>query len=220
MHLHRTVLFLLFAGILASCSKKETTATSSTTGTLDTTQKAESVAITDTNHHLMFHPKVGSVQRYHIIDKMSMSASDAGSGGTPMKHSASSTTEFYLHHTVKSIGKDSSVDLVFQFDSIQMNSQRNTETVHYSSTNPNDAKNDEYREFNILLGKNFTIRTNKYGDLDSMLDVSSIVNELLVKVPDTDRTKPIVRQYATEQAEEVANAYVMRVLVHDPIHAL
>jgi hypothetical protein len=40
------------------------------------------------------------------------------------------------------------------------------------------------------------------------------------KVPDSLKTNPRIRQMATQQSEEIVNAYLMRVLVHSPTRAL
>ena len=193
---------------------------STNTAAIDTNQPAKAVPILDTNHHLFFRPKPGSIERYHVIDRMTMSSSDTPPSGPPVSHSATSTTEFFLHQTVGKIGRDSSVTLTYRVDSIRLSSQRDTAKVSYSSNDLRDRMSDEYREFNILVGKDFTVRANKYGDLDSMLDVSQIAAGLLAPVPDSIRSQSRVRQMATRQAEQVANAYIMRVLVHNPTRAL
>ncbi len=211
----------LFLAALASCGKKETAPQTASNMSIDTTKKAQAVAITDTSHHLFFRPKAGSVQRYHIVDRLSMSTSDSEPGAAgAAKHTASSTTEIYLHQTVKNVRRDSSVELVLRVDSVRLTSQRDTTKTEYSSTNPKDTSANEFEEFKILMGKNFSILTNKNGDLDSITDVSSLTNALLKSVPDSERTNPQVLRYATEQAEQVASAYIMRVLVHSPTRAL
>jgi len=149
-----------------------------------------------------------------------MSSNDTPPSGAEVKHSATSSTEFYLHQTVGKMGRDSSVTVVFRVDSIRFNSQRDTSKIHYSSNDLRDRMSDEYREFNILVGKDFTVRATKYGDLDSVLDVSQIAAGFLSTVPDSIRNQPRIRQLATRQAAEVADAYIMRVLVHNPTRAL
>jgi len=207
--------------MLASCGKKESAVSSaSNTASFDTTEPAKTVPIVDTNHHLFFRPKPGSVERYHVIDRMTMSSSDTPPSGPPVHHSATSTREFYLHQTVGKIGRDSSVTLTYRVDSIRLSSQQDTSKLNYSSNELRDRMNDEYRQFNILVGKDFTVRANKYGDLDSILDVSQIAAGLLAPVPDSIRNQPRIRQLAKQQAEEVANDYITRVLVHNPTRAL
>jgi len=220
MYSYRNFIILIICVVLSSCGKKESPGTSGVKPTMDTAQKAEPVQITDTSHHLFFKPKVGSVERYHIVDRMAMNSNDVSPNGQTAKHAASSTTEFFIHQTVKAVRPDSSVDLSYRVDSIIMSSLRDTAKVTYSSSNIKDKVNDDYREFNIVVGKDFSIRANKYGDLDTMIDVSSIANALLAPVPDSLKTKLEVRRMATQQAEQVANAYVMRVLVHNPTRAL
>ena len=217
MHPNRVLVLCLLGFVLASCSKKET-AVSNTA--LDTTKPAQSVPISDTNHHLFFRPVVGSVVHYRVTDKMTMGSSDTPPSGTSESHSGISSTEFFIRQTVKSIGRDSSVTLEYRVDSVRLNSKRDTAQMHYSSNDLRDRMNEEYKEFNIVVGKDFTVHTNKYGDLDTMLDVSQITAGLLAPVPDSVRNKPEIRRMATQQAEEVANAYIMRVLVHNPTKAL
>lgn len=220
MPLQRYILFCFLCLTFASCGKKESAVSTTNTAAIDTNQPAKTIPISDTNHHLFFRPSPGSVERYHIIDRMTMSSKDNSPNGPGMSHSATSTTEFYLHQTVGKRGRDSSVTLTYRVDSIRLSSQQDTSKLTYSSNDLHDRMNDQYREFNILVGKNFTVRANKYGDLDSMLDVSEIVAGLLAPVPDSTRNQPRIRQMATRQAEEVANAYIMRVLVHNPTRAL
>ncbi len=220
MHFNRPIFLLPLLVLAVACSKTETASTTTVKGAIDTTQKAEPVAITDTNHHLYFHPKAGSVQHYHIVDKMAMNSNDVQGNSPAQKHSASSTTEFFIQQTVKAVNLDSSVILSFRVDSLRMDSQRDTSKVHYASSNMKDRMNEQYREFNMLLGKDFSVRANKWGDLDSMVDVSAISNDLLSSVPDSLRKNPRVMMMARQQAEQVANAYVMRVLVHSPTRAL
>jgi Family of unknown function (DUF6263) len=211
-------LCLILCATLASCGKKESAANSSMS--IDTTKKAEPVAITDTSHHLFFRPKAGSVQRYHIVDRLSMSSSDTPPGTAATKHSASSTTEIFLRQTVKDIRRDSSVGLTVRIDSILLTSDRDTTKTQYSSNNLKDRMSQDYDEFNILVGKDFSLVTNKYGDLDSITDIHSITTAMLATLPDSQRNSPQVFRAATQQAEEVVNAYLMRVLVHSPTRAL
>ena len=221
MHNYRNFFLILFCVVLASCGKNDSPGISSNVKpSIDTNQKAEPVQITDTNHHLYFRPKVGSVQRYYVVDRRSMSSSDSSPNGKVAKHDATSTTEFYIHQTVKSVKLDSSVDLSYRIDSIVMTSNADTTKTNYSSNSIKDKGNDDYREFNIIIGKDFSIRANKFGDPDSVIDVSSIANTLLAPLPDSVKKDPKVRKMASQQAGQVANAYVMRVLVHNPTRAL
>jgi hypothetical protein len=220
MTLARFLLLSLVCAVLASCGKKESAAPFANNMAIDTTKKAEHVAISDTSHHLFFRPVTGSIQRYHIVDQLSMNSSDNPPGAAPMKHSATSTTEIYLHQTVKNVHRDSSVELTLRVDSIHLITQRDTTKTQYSSNNLKDRMAQAFEEFNIVLDKDFTILTNKYGDLDSITDVSSIMTTLLAAVPDSERKNPQVLEYAKQQSEQVANAYIMRVLVHSPTRAL
>jgi hypothetical protein len=210
----------LCCAFLASCSKKESAAPSANNMAIDTTKKAEPVAITDTSHHLFFRPKAGTSQRYHIVDRMTSSSSDTPPGSAVTKHTASSTTEIFLHQTVKGTRRDSSVELTFRIDSILLTSVRDTTKTEYSSNNLKDRIAPAFEEFNLLIGKDFSVLANKYGDLDSMTDVSSITNAMLATVPDSERSNPGILRAAKEQAEEAANEYAMRVMVHSPTRAL
>ncbi len=121
---------------------------------------------------------------------------------------------------MKATRQDSSAELVFRVDSIRLTSESDTTKTSYSSNNLKDRIGQAYQEFNILIGKEFSVLTNKYGDLDSIVDVSSITNTLMATVPDSERKNPQVLRYATQQSEQLANAYLMRVLVHSPTRAL
>jgi len=215
----------IFSALLfiVACSKKEETAATSSTSqkvVVDTNQKAEPVAITDTSHHLYFHPQAGSTQRYHVVDRMNANADDVQPDGKTMKRSATSMTEYYITQKVKSVNKDSSVDLTYRVDSIALSTDQDTSHVRYSSGNAKDRANERFSEFNILIGKEFGVKTSKYGDLNSITDVTNIANALIATVPDSIRSKPQVKTMANQQAQQVVNAYVMRVLVHSPTRAL
>ncbi len=212
-------LALCCAVLVSSCGKKESAALSNNM-TIDTTKKAEPVAITDTSHHVFFRPKAGSVQRFHIVDQITTSSSDTPPGTPAVKHSGTSTTEIYLRQTVKGTRRDSTVDLVFRVDSITLTSLRDTTKMQYSSNNLKDRMNPNFEEFNFLIGKDFSILATKYGDLDSITDVSGISNAMLATVPDSEKSNPRILQAASQQAEEIANEYIMRTLVHSPTRAL
>jgi hypothetical protein len=220
MHTIRLFFLFLCCAFLASCGKKESAALSANNMAIDTTKKAEPVAITDTSHHLFFRPKAGTSQRYHIVDRMSSSSSDTPPGSAATKHTATSTTEIFLHQTVKGTRRDSTVELTFRIDSILLTSVRDTTKMQYSSNNLKDRMNQNFEEFNLLVGKDFSILTTKYGDLDSITDVSSIMNAMLATVPDSEKSNPRVLQAATQQAEEVADEYIVRTLAHSPTRAL
>jgi hypothetical protein len=220
MNYIRLSILCLVCTAFASCGKNETAGPGSKNAAFDTTVKAEHVSISDTAHHVYFRPKVGSVQRFHIVDRVTMSSSDTPPGAAASKHSATNTTEIFLRQTVKDTRRDSSITLTFRVDSISLISNRDTTKTKYSSNDLKDRMNQEFEEFNILIGKDFSVLANKYGDLDSITDVSSIANAMLATVPDSMRNSPQIRQAATQQAEELANAYLMRVLVHSPTRAL
>ncbi|MDP4200088.1 MAG: DUF6263 family protein [Bacteroidota bacterium] len=213
---------LLFAGltILVACGKKDTAPTTTTTTTIDTTVKAEPVVIADTNHHLYFRPVAGSVRRYHVIDRMTAEATDAQPGGQTDKHAGTSQNEFYVTATTGTTGSDSSVELTVRVDSISLSADQDTTHTRYSSNNAKDRANERYRQFNIMIGKTIKVRVDKYGDLAAMTDVSAISGALMSQVPDSLRSNPRIQQMATQQAQEIANSYLMRVLVHSPTRAL
>ncbi|HEY3875651.1 MAG TPA: hypothetical protein VGM92_09255, partial [Candidatus Kapabacteria bacterium] len=184
MHSNRIFLWCLLASVVVSCGKKESATTTSNMA-VDTTKQAEPVAITDTSHHLFFRPKTGSVERYHIVDRITMSSADTPPGSAPTKQSATSTAEIYLHQTVKATRKDSTVELVIHVDSIHVASTRDTTKSEYSSSNLKDRMDQQYQEYNLVLGKDFTVLASKYGDLDSITDVSAVSAGLLATVPDS-----------------------------------
>jgi hypothetical protein len=219
MQIKRLIYLCLFYVTLASCGKKEAGGPGSNMA-IDTTKSAEHVAITDTSHHLFFRPKAGSVQRFHIVDRITMSSSDTPPGSAATKHSVTSTTEIYLHQTVKGVRRDSSVELVFHVDSILLTSERDTAKTKYSSNDLKDRMGQNFEEFNIIIGKDFSALMNKFGDLDSITDISSVANALLATVPDSEKSNPQIMHAATQQAEELANSYLVRVLVHSPTRAL
>ncbi len=217
MQIRHCLLYTSFV-ILAACGKKEAAPGAKTT--IDTTEKAEPVAIRDTNHHLYFRPQAGSVRRYHVLDRMTASASDAQPSGQTVKHSATSENEFYLTETAGATRPDSGVDLTFRIDSIRLTTLQDTTRTQYSSTDPKDRANERYQQFNIVIGKTVAVRTNKFGDLAAITDAGSIASALLAGAPDSIRSKPQIKQMATQRAEELINSYLMRVLVHSPTRAL
>ncbi len=220
MNTLRLSLLCLVCAAFASCGKNDTASPGAINPAFDTTKKAEHVAINDTSHHLFFRPKPGSVQRYHIVDRVTMSSSDTPPGAAATKHTATNMTEIFLRQTVKDSRRDSSITLTFRVDSISLSSNRDTTKTKYSSNDLKDRMNPEFEEFNILIGKDFSATTSKYGDLDSITDVSSIANAMLATVPDSLRNSPQIRQAATQQAEDLADAYISRVLVHSPTRPL
>ena len=227
MTTHRISLALIVVSgfLFAQCSKNNTAPEQAGgKAVVDTTQKAEPVKIEDANHHIYFHPVVGTVGRYHIMDRMMRTFTDQTPDGKSNKQSIVSVTDFYLRQTVKSVGKDSVVELTYRVDSIELKSQRDTSVVHYSSGNAVDRKDDRFHEFNLILGKEFSIKTNKYGDPDSITDTKAVENALLASAPDTIRTKPQVKTQAKQLAKEligqVINTYVMHILAHSPTRAL
>ncbi len=227
MTTHRIFLSLVLTSSLlfAQCGKKDAAPEhAGGKAVVDTNQKAELVKIADANHHLFFHPVVGTIGRYHIVDRMTRTFSDQMPDGKITKQTVTNTTDFYVRQTVKSVGKDSSVELTYRVDSIELRSERDTMKVHYSSGKAADRKDDRFHEFNLLLGKEFSISTNKYGDPDSITDSKNVESALLASAPDTIRTKPEVKAKATQLAKEligqVINSYVMHILAHSPTRAL
>jgi hypothetical protein len=206
---------------IISCNKNEKApANGAAIPAVDTTVKAEPVAIRDTNHHLYFRPAAGTTARYHVIDRMDASLSDQPPTGGAVKHSSTSTTEYYLRETVKMLNKDSTTELTMRIDTVNLDETQDTQKVHYSSSNPQDRASDKFREFNLLIGKDFTIKTNKFGDLIDVPDVSAIANGLMLTVPDSVRKDPRVKQMATRQAGQIVVSYVTQVLGHSPMHPL
>lgn len=210
---------LLFAFV--SCSKKETaTTTSSSNASIDTSQKAEPVKITDTSHHLYFRPQAGAVRRYHIVDHVVRSSEDTAVGAPPRKQAISVTTEIYLRETIKGPKNDSLTEFSVRIDSLTVASTVDTTTMHYSSSNLKDRANDQYQELNLVVGKEFSAFANKYGDLDSIVDVGSLTTAMLATLPDSMKRKPQMQQFLKQQAEQLAIPYIVRVLTHCPTLAL
>jgi hypothetical protein len=212
-------LFLIVSSAIAltSCSKDkpQPAVGSRTEATIDTTEKVPEATITDTNHHIYFRPKVGATYRFHVADKITQTMSDE-QGGQTRNQNGATTTEYYIRQTIKSIRADSSVLMVMRVDSLQATMTRDTQKVAYSSAKSADRSNREFLEFNLVLGKDFTVKVNKYGDLNDIPDVSAITAALLQTAPDSVRNRPDVKAQATRQAQMVANSYAMRVLAHNP----
>jgi hypothetical protein len=206
--------------IASACSKKESAPPAQAAGkaVVDTNQKAEPVKIADTNHHLFFRPAVGSVERFRVVDRVNFSLSDQQAKGPLDKHSSLSTSEYYLRQTVKAIGKDSSVELSLRIDSVELRSEEDTSKVQYSSGNKKDRANDKFQDLNIVLGKEFTIKADKYGDLTDITDVNTIATAFLATLPDSVRTK--VKPKAIQHAKSVVNSFISSVLIHCPTRAL
>lgn len=203
--------------LVQSCSKDQPQPAvgARTAGTIDTSEKVPEATIVDTNHHLYFRPKVGATYRFHVADKIVQTMAD-DQGGQTHNQNGATTTEYYIRETVKSIDPDSSVLLVLRIDSVNATMTRDTEKVSYSSTRSGDRSNREFLEFNIIVGKEFTVKANKYGDLNDIPDASSIAKVLLETAPDSVRGRPDVKSQATRQAQMVANSYAMRILAHNP----
>jgi Family of unknown function (DUF6263) len=216
----RNYLLCTFLLLLAACGKKDNSPATGAKPAIDTTEKAEPVAIADTNHHLFFRPHAGSVRRYHVIDRMTASATDAQPNGQTTKRAATSENEFYLTETVGTTNGDSSVSLTFRIDSIRLSTDEDTTHTRYSSNNTKDRANDQYQRFNIVIGKSVQAQTNKFGDLTGISEISSVTNALLTQVPDSLRSNPRIKQMATQRAEQIVSDYIMRVLVHSPTRAL
>jgi hypothetical protein len=218
-HIHCSSLFFLAAFVIAliGCSKDapQPTVGSRTAGTIDTSEKVPEVAITDTNHHLFFRPKVGAVYRFHVADKIVQTMSD-DQGGQNHTQNGGTTTEYYVRETINSVGPDSSVLVTLRIDSISATMTRDTQKVAYSSDKTTDRADRQFLEFNIIVGKDFTVKVNKYGDLSDIPDVTPITNALLTTAPDSVRNRPDVKAQATRQAQMVANSYAMRVVAHNP----
>jgi hypothetical protein len=211
---------LLLIGTLSCSKKEETTSTTTAKTTIDTSEKAEPVAITDTSHHLFYRPKAGSVRRYHVIDHMSATATDAQPNGQSSKRSATSENEFYVTQSTGATAADSTVEVTFRIDSMRVSSDQDTTKMRYSSNDPKDRADAKYQQFNVLIGKSAKLKVNKFGDLMDMTDVSQISDALLSSVPDSLKSNPKIKAYAKEKAQEIVNAYLMRVLVHSPTRAL
>jgi hypothetical protein len=216
----RSFFTILLLAAIVGCGKKDEVATTTAKTTIDTTEKAEAVAITDTSHHLFFRPKSGSVRRYHVIDHMIATATDAQPNGQTSKRDATSENEFYATETTGAVAADSSIELSFRIDSMRVSSDQDTNKMRYSSNDPKDRADTKYKQFNILIGKTIKLQTNKYGDLMAISDASSISNELMAALPDSLKSNPRVKAYASGQAQEIINAYLMRLLVHSPTRAL
>ena len=216
----RTYLLCILLPLIAACGKQGSSPGTDGKTAIDTTVKAEAVAIADTNHHLFFRPKSGTTRRYHVIDRMTATASDTQPNGQTTKHAATSANEFYVTETVGATSPDSSVSLTFRIDSISLVADQDSTHTHYSSNDPKDRANTKYSQFNIVIGKSVTVMATKYGDLANITDASSVANALMGEVPDSLRSNPRIKQMASQQAEEVVSAYLNRVLVHSPTRAL
>ena len=223
--MRRSIFHLLtvsFLGVLLiACGKNENApASGSGKAAVDTNVNAEPIQISDTSHHLFFRPSAGTTERYHVIEQMNASFSDTPPSGQITKHSSANTTEYFLHLAVKAVNKDSSVAVTLRIDSIHLNAVQDTQKINYSSNNPKDRASDQYRQFNLIVEKDFTVKTNKYGDLMDITDASSIADALMATLPDSLKKDPRIKPMATRQADQMVAAYAMQVLAHSPARAL
>ncbi len=183
----------------------------------DTAQKGKEVQIAEKDHHIFLRPKVGSTQRYHIINKTTYSQSNVEPGATtPTLHNSVLITDYWLRQTVRSIKPDSSIDFTFKLDSILVSSTADTQKVSYSSNRAADKKDKRFDQFTMIVGQEFGGQVSRQGDLMELYGLTSISNLLLASAPDSIKTQEKYKQMATDQVKRVLSQYVIRAIAHVP----
>jgi len=229
IHLHYTNYFMKFlsrsvsflsavvlCSFLSSCSK-ENGPGSKPPAVFDTSESAKPVTITEKEHRIYFRPKVGDVFRYRIWQKSNSSAVSTG----PMagNETAMSEDSYYLKQTIRAIRPDSSVDLSFRFDSINVRLEKDTMKINLSSNRPADLKDPRFASYAALLGVDIGVIVTRFCDIKEMYGTTDLISKIMQRYPDSLRTPDNIN-VMKQQIEGTIAEYVHETMMHYPDHPL
>lgn len=204
------ILFLLACSAiltLSACKNndsplKGSSSASGTTPAIDTTESAKEVQITDKDHRVVFRPKQGTTQRYHIKSKQALNTDVNDQLGieTSGKVALQQTTEYYIRQTVKAVKPDSSIELTCRIDSIFVTAVQDTHKVIYSSATMAGSKDPQFTTFNAILNQDFGVVISKQGNVLDINNLTVIANNILktLPMPDSQKTAALKQQVNLE----------------------
>jgi hypothetical protein len=217
--LSRSISFLstiLLCSVLLSCSK-ENAPGSKPPAVFDTSESAKTVTITEKEHRIYFHPKVGDIFRYRIWQRSNSSA--ISTGPVPGNETAMSEDSYYLNQTIRAIRADSSVDISIRFDSISIRLEKDTMKVNLSSNRPENMKDPRFASYAALLGVDIGVIVTRFGDIKEMYGTTDLISKIMQRYPDSLRT-PDNLNIMKQQIEGTIAEYVHETMMHYPDHPL
>ena len=220
----KLLLVLAVPIVCSSCSKEPAkiaqsmnSPTGGTTPALDSTSTGKSVQITDKDHHIFLRPKVGTTQRYRVIDRRedSQEITDQLFNGTQGKKKSTNITEFYIRQSVRAVKPDSSVDMSYRIDSVQFSLVQDTTKINYASTRPQDRKDARFAEYNMFVGQEFGAIVSKLGEITEVYGLAPMLEQAMKDVPDSMKTEKY-KAGAKNAIEMLLKQYVGLPLMHYP----
>ncbi|MFI5263330.1 MAG: DUF6263 family protein [Candidatus Kapaibacterium sp.] len=205
---------MFFPIFLSSCSKEGSAPQGSSNAVFDSSQTAKAVTVTEKEHRIYIRPKVGNSYYYRIVQH-STSMSNGSAPGQPDAHRSASTDNFiYVHQTIRGIRADSSIDMMFKFDSMSVKAMQDTIKVDLSSNRAADRNDPRFASFAALLGEDIGVIITKFGDVKEVYGTTNIIEKIMKPYPDSVKIKE--GEFIKNQINARIGQYVLETLMHYP----
>ena len=206
--------FTTFLVFLSSCSKEGGAPQGNTNAVFDSSQTAKAVTVTEKEHRIYIRPKVGNSYYYRIVQHSS-STSNGSAPGQPDAHQSATTDNYiYIHQTIRGIRADSSIDMLFKFDSMSVKAVQDTIKVDLSSNRAADRSDPRFSSFAALLGEDIGVIITKFGDVKEVYGTTNIIEKIMKPYPDSIKMKQ--GEYIKNQINARIGQYVLETLMHYP----
>ena len=217
MRFHKYSLFLpalvSISIFLSSCSK-DSGPQNNSNAVFDTTQTAKAVTVIEKEHRIYIRPKVGTSYFYRIMQH-SVSNKNGNAPGQPALHqSATADNTIYVHETIRGVRSDSSIDVSFKFDSINVKLIQDTMKIDLSSSRAADRNDQRFATFAALLGEDIGVIVTKFGDIKEVYGTTNVIEKIMKPYPDSIKMKE--GEFIKEQINARIGQYVLETMMHFP----
>ena len=116
--------------------------------------------------------KAGDVYKYHTLTDITSNSEIVGQSTTTKQ---ATTTDFKI--TIDSVDSEGNIAMKYIFDNIKFESETEGEKLTYDSSNSNT--NDFSKVYKSIIGKGFSTKMTKHGEVTEVSGVDDIINTMI-----------------------------------------
>ncbi|MCY6960290.1 DUF6263 family protein [Clostridium brassicae] len=117
---------------------------------------------------------------------------------------------------VKDVDKDKNTTVDYKYDSIKMSAESNGQKMEYDSKK-NDSNNPLGAIYGGIIGKGFTVKLDKKGQVLDIKGMNELLDSLVEKIPASDQEKKAVKDALKENfGDEAIKSMVKQTMNYYP----
>ncbi|WMJ80721.1 DUF6263 family protein [Clostridium sp. MB40-C1] len=160
---------------------------------------------------LSLNLKKGDKYNIHVVNDQKTSVTAEN-----QEVKSSQVTDMNFSIDVKDVDKDKNTTVDYKYDSIKMSAESNGQKMEYDSKK-NDTNNPLGAIYGGIVGKGFTVKLDKKGQVLDVKGINELLDSLVEKIPASAQEKKTVKEALKENfGDEAIKSMVKQTMSYYP----